>query len=142
MKTIPKTFKVKLSQTLVRSEHCYKGPFETIEALMQVAAFEGDYADCYETGSRWTFINDAWTNTKVAIPLNAQYVQQSEVSDNATPSSVVRYTDAGNIVIEAPTKANHAVTMAYVDQKVGDLDTRLDIVEDSIANPSLKISTI
>lgn len=120
----------------------YKGPFATQAEIEALAANEGDYADCYETGTRWQYISGAWTNTEVAIPSNEQYVEKSEVSDDATPSSVVKYTDSGNIVIQAPTKPNHAVPMAYVDGKFDGFDDRLADVEESIANPQLKIQTV
>ena len=120
----------------------YKGPFATQAEIEALAANEGDYADCYETGTRWQYISGAWTNTEVALPSNEQYVEKSEVSDNATPSSVVKYTDSGNIVIQAPTKPNHAVSMAYVNKKFDSFDNRLTNVEDSITNPQLKVQTI
>lgn len=120
----------------------YKGPFATQAEIEALEADEGDYADCYETGTRWQYISGAWTNTEVELPSNEQYVEKSEVSDNATPNSVVRYTESGNIIIEAPTQAKDAANKQYVDDATDELDNRLTDVEDSIANPQLKVQTI
>lgn len=139
--TIP-ALKVLTRYVTTTDNAVYKGPFATQAEIEALEASEGDYADCYETGTRWQYISGAWTNTEVALPSNEQYVEKSEVSNDATPNSVVRYTESGNIIIEAPMQAKDAANKQYVDDATDKLDNRLTNVEDSIANPQLKVQTI
>lgn len=120
----------------------YKGAYQTEDEIKALQANEGDFADCYETSSRWQYLNNMWLNTELPIPTDERYVQKTDTSSNATPNSVVRYTESGNIIIEAPTQAKDAANKQYVDNATGELDNRLTDVENSIANPQLKVQTI
>lgn len=113
--TEPKTYKVKVTTTLIKSQAVYKGPFETVQALNSVNALDGDYADVYETNTRWQYKSNAWTNTNEPIPVNSQYVQTSEVSVDISPNSIVKRDENGRISIDNPTALQHGANKSYVD---------------------------
>lgn len=59
-----------MSSSLIRSDSSYKGAVEHIYDLQKLIAFNKDYADVYETNTRWEFLNNTWTDTGVSIPYN------------------------------------------------------------------------
>lgn len=138
VKSAPRKIKLTTGTFMLIGTAIYKGPFATQAEIEAISANNGDYADCYETGTRWQYQNGAWTDTKIAIPVDGQYVSQHETSSNATPNSVVRYTESGNIVIARPTRADEAASKEYVDE----LGDRVTDVENAIENPTLIITAI
>lgn len=64
--------KIKINQTVVYSNHQYKGTFENEMRLWNINATDGDYADVYETNTRWRYRAqyDMWENTRQPIPYN------------------------------------------------------------------------
>lgn len=138
VKSAPHKIKLTVGKFMIVGTAIYKGPFATQAEVEAISANNGDYADCYETGTRWQYQHGTWTDTKIAIPVDGQYVSQHETSSNATPNSVVRYTETGNIVIARPTQADEAANKEYVDE----LGDRVADVENAIENPTLIITTI
>lgn len=75
----PEPFKVRVVTALVQFNEVYKGEFETVAELNKISAYAGDYADVYETNTRWVFINDAWSNSEQAIPINPTLATKQDV---------------------------------------------------------------
>lgn len=73
-------FKVKVTTALVQSNEVYKGDFKTVAELDKISAREGDYADVYETNTRWVFINGAWSNSEQTIPINPTLATKQDVN--------------------------------------------------------------
>lgn len=72
-------FNVKMSQrhicasmnsSLIRSDSSYKGAVEKVNDLQKLTAFERDYADVYETNTRWIYADSFWQDTGAEIPYN------------------------------------------------------------------------
>lgn len=61
--TVP-AIKVFTRYITTAKDDIYKGSFATQAEIKALTATEGDYADCYETGTRWQYIDGAWTNTE------------------------------------------------------------------------------
>lgn len=66
----PEPKHVEVKSILIQSNNTYKGDFATIQDLRQVLAFNGDYADVFETNTRWAFIDGQWKDTKQKILIN------------------------------------------------------------------------
>lgn len=66
----PEPKRVEVKSILIQSNNVYKGDFATIQDLRQVLAFSGDYADVFETNTRWAFIDGQWKDTKQEILIN------------------------------------------------------------------------
>lgn len=117
--TIEKTheFQASVASMLVRSDSSYKGNIEFISDLQNIIARNDDYADVFETNSRWVYENNQWVNTDKEILINPLVVKQSEVSHEAHPNSIVKRDDIGNIRIVEPQYNNNATTKQYVDTK-------------------------
>lgn len=113
--TTPKTFKVKVAMTLIKSQNVYKGPFETVDMLDSVQALNGDYADVYETGTRWQYKADKWVNTGDKIPVDSQYAQVKNVSVLAEANTIVQRDDSGHVYVESPEALQQAANKQYVD---------------------------
>ena len=64
------TKKVEVNSILIQSNNVYKGDFEKVEDLRQIAAVVGDYADVFETNTRWANVNGQWVNTGKTILIN------------------------------------------------------------------------
>lgn len=64
--------KIKLNQVILYSNHQYKGTFEWSHDLWHVQAISGDYADVYNTNTRWEYQGqwDKWYDTMQPIPYN------------------------------------------------------------------------
>lgn len=62
--------KVEVNSILIQSNNVYKGDFEKAEDLRQIAAVVGDYADVFETNTRWANVNGQWVNTGKTILIN------------------------------------------------------------------------
>lgn len=73
-------FKVRVTTALVQSNEVYKGEFKTVAELDKIPAYAGDYADVYETNTRWVFINGAWSNSKQTIPINPTLATKQDVN--------------------------------------------------------------
>lgn len=141
----PKPYKTEISATLVQSNNVYKGDFEIPAQLDGIMAFNGDYADVFETNTRWKLIDGVWVDTGKAIPINPNYVTTNEITAEIEPNKIVRRTDNGDIVIPIQEKnADGTVTVisASVGEFVSDLETRVCEVEYSIENPTLNITKI
>lgn len=137
-----RSFTTKIAATILQSNHVYKGGYATIAELLQVTAMTGDYADCYETNSRWTFYDNTWQDTHSSIPSDSRYLRITDASNIPKVNAVVKYTADGNIVVNAPTDDSHAATKFYVDKAISALSIRMTNVEDAIENPQLVITKI
>lgn len=78
--TVQKRTSAKVNQTIFRSDAVYKGAFATIADLANTSAYKGDYADVFETNTRWQYI-DKWIDTGIAIPFDNRYASQNEIDD-------------------------------------------------------------
>lgn len=79
MSTMTNEFKVRVAKTLIQSNKVYKGEFKTVAELDKIPAYAGDYADVYETNTRWVFINGAWSNSEQKIPINPTLATKQDV---------------------------------------------------------------
>lgn len=141
MPIIPETFKVKVNQTLVKSENCYKGPFATVNELLAVPAYTGDYADCYETQTRFQYENGQWVNTNIAIALNPEYLQTNEASVVANANTIVQRDANGAINASTPITNSNVTTKQYVDNALANIDlseieSEIDVLKTQMANTS------
>lgn len=73
--------KVNVETLIIQSNNAYKGDFATIQDLQKASAFTGDYADVFETNTRWVFENGVWTDTKQPIPTNPTLATKQDVAD-------------------------------------------------------------
>ena len=80
MSTMTNEFKVRVTTALVQSNEVYKGEFKTVAELDKIPACMGDYADVYETNTRWVFINGAWSNSEQTIPINPTLATKQDVN--------------------------------------------------------------
>lgn len=80
MSTMTNEFKVRVAKVLVQSNEVYKGEFKTVAELDKIPAYVGDYADVYETNTRWVFINGAWSNSEQTIPINPTLATKQDVN--------------------------------------------------------------
>lgn len=62
----------------------YKGSFINITDLAQVTATSGDYADVFETNTRWKYENSQWTNTNQEIIINPKVATQEQLTPITT----------------------------------------------------------
>ncbi len=142
--TIKKTheFQANVASILVRSDSSYKGNIEFISDLQNIIAHNDDYADVFETNSRWVYENSQWVNTDKEILINPLVVKQNEVSHEAHPNSIVKRDDIGNIRIAEPRYNDNATTKRYVDLKNTSQDAKIDDLEFAIEHPTLQITKI
>lgn len=75
----PEPKHVEVKSILIQSNNTYKGDFATIQDLRQVLAFSGDYADVFETNTRWAFIDGQWKDTKQKILINPTLATKQDV---------------------------------------------------------------
>ena len=75
----PEPKHVEVKSILIQSNNAYKGDFATIQDLRQVLAFSGDYADVFETNTRWAFIDGQWKDTKQEILINPTLATKQDV---------------------------------------------------------------
>lgn len=75
----PEQKHVEVKSILIQSNNAYKGDFATIQDLRQVLAFSGDYADVFETNTRWAFIDGQWKDTKQKILINPILATKQDV---------------------------------------------------------------
>lgn len=75
----PEPKRVEVKSILIQSNNVYKGDFATIQDLRQVLAFSGDYADVFETNTRWAFIDGRWKDTKQKILINPTLATKQDV---------------------------------------------------------------
>lgn len=129
------TFNAKVASLLIQSNSSFKGNVETIEDLKNLVAYDGDYADVFETNSRWEYQSGEWHNTDKYILINPLVVKQSEASVEAILDTVVKRDEYAGIRIAAPVLPEHATNMLYVDGKFAEL-------ENAIENPTLIITKI
>lgn len=80
MSTTTNEFKVRVSKAIIQSNEVYKGEFKTVAELDKIPAYAGDYADVYETNTRWVFINGAWSNSEQMIPINPTLATKQDVN--------------------------------------------------------------
>lgn len=132
--TVKKTheFEASVASMFVLSNSAYKGNFESISDLQNIVAHNGDYADVFETNSRWVYENNQWVNTDKGILINPLVVKQSEVSHEAYPNSIVERDDIANIRIAEPQYDDNATTKQYVDLKNTLLDVKIDILQQNV----------
>lgn len=136
---MPKTFKVKVAMTFVRSQDVYKGPFETIDDLNNVQALDGDYADVYETGTRWQYVNDTWTNTGYSIPIDKQYVQTKNVSVLASPNTVAQRDENGHLCAVDGEALQHVATISQLRNAQQALQNVIDDEQNARINEDNKL---
>jgi hypothetical protein len=75
----PEPKHVEVKSILIQSNNAYKGDFATMQDLRQVLAFSGDYADVFETNTRWAFIDGQWKDTKQEILINPTLATKQDV---------------------------------------------------------------
>lgn len=89
----PPQFNTKVQAMLIQSNNVYKGDFITIENLNNVAAINGDYADVFETNTRWKYQSNEWIDTGQTILINPNVATKAQV--NAID---IRVTDVENAI--------------------------------------------
>lgn len=77
----PEPKQVEVKSILIQSNNAYKGDFATTQDLQQVLAFSGDYADVFETNTRWAFIDGQWKDTKQEILINPTLATKRELGE-------------------------------------------------------------
>lgn len=77
----PEPKQVEVKSILIQSNNAYKGDFATTQDLQQVLAFSGDYADVFETNTRWAFIDGQWKDTKQEILINPTLATKRELAE-------------------------------------------------------------
>lgn len=77
----PEPKQVEVKSILIQSNNVYKGDFATIQDLRQVLAFSGDYADVFETNTRWAFLDGQWKDTKQKILINPTLATKRELGE-------------------------------------------------------------
>ena len=77
----PEPKQVEVKSILIRSNNAYKGDFATTQDLQQVLAFSGDYADVFETNTRWAFLDGQWKDTKQKILINPTLATKRELGE-------------------------------------------------------------
>ena len=107
--------KVRVTTSVIQSRDSYKGSFATIQDLLAVSAFIGDYADVFETNTRWQYKNGAWVDTGNTIPINPAYVAADSVSVTTKPNSLVQRDDQGHVYFADPKALEQGATKGYVD---------------------------
>lgn len=110
--------KVGVTYLLEGSQECYKGDFPNISDLSSIKAYEGDYADIYETQTRWKYSDGAWFDTQEPIAINPKIVTADDVSTEIKANTVPKRDNTGNIFISEPTESEHAVTKQYLEQEL------------------------
>lgn len=110
--------KVGVTYLLEGSQECYKGEFPNISDLSSLKAYEGDYADIYETQTRWKYTNGAWLDTQEPTTINHKIVTTEDVSTEIQSNTVPKRDNTGNIFISEPTEDSHAVTKQYLQQEI------------------------
>lgn len=108
-------FKVRVTTAFVQSNEVYKGEFKTVAELDKISAYVGDYADVYETNTRWQYKNGAWTNTGNAIPTNPAYVEADDASISTKPNTLVQRDEQGHAYFADPNAPEQGATKDYVD---------------------------
>lgn len=66
--------------TSTQSNNVYKGDFIKIEDLSTVTAANGDYADVFETDTRWKFERNKWVDSGEGIIINPKIATKTEVN--------------------------------------------------------------
>lgn len=66
--------------TSTQSNNVYKGDFIKIEDLSTVTAANGDYADVFETDTRWKFEKNKWVDSGEGIIINPKIATKTEVN--------------------------------------------------------------
>lgn len=66
--------------TSTQSNNVYKGDFIKIEDLSTVTAVNGDYADVFETDTRWKFERNKWVDSGEGIIINPKIATKTEVN--------------------------------------------------------------
>lgn len=142
--TLKKTheFQASVESMFVLSNSAYKGSVEFISDLQNINARNGDYADVFETNSRWIYENNQWVNTDKGILINPLVVKQNEVSHDAHPNSIVKRDDIGNIRIAEPQYDSNATTKQYVDLENMLQDTKIDILQQNVTNIQQELGNI
>lgn len=77
----PEPKQVEVKSILIQSNNAYKGDFATTQDLQQVLAFSGDYADVFETNTRWAFLDGQWKDTKQKILINPTLATKRELGE-------------------------------------------------------------
>ena len=68
-----------VSAMLTQSNEVYKGDFATIQSLNTVSARIGDYADVFETNSRWAKTSTGWEDTHKEILINPKVATKQDL---------------------------------------------------------------
>lgn len=110
--------KVGVTYLLEGSQECYKGDFPNISDLTPIKAYEGDYADIYETQTRWKYSHGAWFDTQEPIAINPKIVTTDEVSSDIKPNTIPKRDNNGNIYVNSPLEDLHAVNKQYLQQEI------------------------
>lgn len=130
--------KVSVAAVLMQSNNVYKGAFETINDLLKTSAYKGDYADVYETNSRWSFEDASWIDTKQPIPINPTLATKQDITD--VKQNIADITqDIADIKQDI---ADINQDIVNVKQEATYTNVRVATLESAIANPVLVITKI
>lgn len=85
---------------LVQTNDVYKGDVATIEDLTTVFATVGDYADVFETNTRWAKTSTGWKDTGKEILINPKVATKQDLNDtNARVASLETAIEHPTLVI-------------------------------------------
>lgn len=99
-------------------QDCYKGDFLYISDLANIKAYNNDYADVYETQTRWVYQNGSWVDTKSPILVNPRIVTSDMLSSDVVPNTVVKRNNNGSFSTSEPTENKHVVNKEYLQKEI------------------------
>lgn len=111
------------------TQYTYKGDFEKISDLNSVLAYESDYADVYETQTRWIYKDNHWQDTNIRIIINPRIITDENVAVENIPQTIPKRDENGNIYVSNPTEPLHSATKEYIDNAIKRLQDKTYIKE-------------
>lgn len=76
----PAPLRSKMDTCIIITNNVYKGDFIKIKDLSTVTAANGDYADVFETDTRWKFERNKWVDSGEGIIINPKIATKTEVN--------------------------------------------------------------
>lgn len=70
-----------VAMMLAQTNEVYKGDVVTVEELNNVPASVGDYADVFETNTRWAKTSTGWKNTERTILINPLVATKQDINE-------------------------------------------------------------
>lgn len=129
------SIKIKINQTIMYSNNAYKGAFEYQHDLWNITAIDGDYADLYETNTRWRYRGqyNMWENTRQPIAYNRN-LQANELPEDCS------FTDAKVGNSERFAREDHVHKIASDTNKAD--KSVVDELSDNVINNTSDIEAI